>query len=417
LRLGLDQSQACARFAGEQAGAQDAWHSADVQRLLRIRSDILATVTPVEPEDVPASGAAGRWLAAPSLARAAFPPFTCAAMDGYAVLAADVPGPATLPVTQTLYAGDVPAAPLRPGEAARIFTGAPLPPGADAVIREESTREAAGAVTFHAAARVGENVRQAGEDVAAGALALEAGTRLGARQLALLAAVGVSAVTVRRRPRVAVISTGDEVVSGRTPDSNGAAVAGLCAALGAEVTRASAPDRLDVVAEAIAAALAASDAVLTIGGVSVGVKDLVPEALARVGAEVRVHGVPMKPGKPFLFATTARGVPVMGLPGSPSACLVAFEVFARPMLLARAGAARPARRAVPLRLAEAAEGRPGRARLLWASVEEDGRVRPVGRDAAQVRGPALADALVCLPSDVGDLPEGAEVTAWLLEEP
>jgi molybdopterin molybdotransferase len=130
---------------------------------------------------------------------------------------------------------------------------------------------------------------------------------------------------------------------------------------------------------------------------------------------VRVHGVPMKPGKPFLFARAGE-VPVFGLPGSPSACLVAFEMFARPALLARAGAARRMRPELSLRLAEPAAGKPGRARLLWARVEPDGRVRPLGRDAAQVRGPALADALVLLGEGAGDLAAGEEVTAWLLDD-
>ncbi|BDG06253.1 molybdopterin molybdotransferase MoeA [Anaeromyxobacter oryzae] len=386
-----------------------------MDRLLRIRAEILATIQPLPAEQVTAGAARGRWLAAAALARVASPPHTCAAMDGYAVRAADVTGAAILPVRQTVYAGDVPAEPLAAGEAARIFTGATLPAGADAVVREEVTREEHGRVQFRDAARPGENVRRAGEDVEAGGVALPAGVRVGARQAALLAAVGVTAVSVRARPRVAVISTGDEVVSGRTPDSNGPAIAALVSALGGEPLRRSAGDRLEAVEAAIAAALRESDAVLTIGGVSIGVRDLVPAALERLGADVRVHGVPMKPGKPFLFARAAER-PVLGLPGSPSACLVAFEVFARPALLALAGAARTGRRAVPLRLAEATAGKPGRARLLWAAVEPDGRVRPVGRDAAQVRGPALADALVCLPSGAGDLPEGAEVTTWLLDD-
>ncbi|WP_242396035.1 molybdopterin molybdotransferase MoeA [Anaeromyxobacter oryzisoli] len=386
-----------------------------MDRLLRIRDDILGTIAPLPAEEVPTADSGGRYLAAAALARVAAPPHTCSAMDGYAVRAQDVRGAASLPIRQTIYAGDVPAAPLAAGEAARIFTGATLPEGADAVVREEAARERDGRVELPGAARAGENVRRAGEDVAAGGVALPPGARVGARQAALLAAVGVQAISARARPRVAVISTGDEVVSGRTPDSNGAAIAGLLRALGAEPLRRTAADRLETVEEAIAAALRDADAVVTIGGVSVGVRDLVPEALARVGAEVRVHGVPMKPGKPFLFARAA-GKPVFGLPGSPSACLVAFEVFARPALLALAGAARTGRRVVPLRLAEAVTGKPGRARLLWATVEDGGRVRPVGRDAAQVRGPALADALVCLPSDAGELPEGAEVTAWLLDD-
>jgi molybdopterin molybdotransferase len=384
-----------------------------MDRLLRIRDGILAALRPTSPEQVTSGESAGRWLAADALARVQAPPYTCAAMDGYAVRAADVTGPARLRVTQTVYAGDIPAAPVAPGEAARIFTGATLPEGADAVVREEGTHVDEGAVRFTAATRAGENVRRAGEDVAVGGVALPAGVRVGARQAALLLAVGATAVTVRRRPRVALLSTGDEVVAGRTPDSNGVAVAALARALGAEVEHRRVRDRLDEVVAALRAALGSADAVITIGGVSVGAKDLVPAALDLLGADVRVHGVPMKPGKPFLFAL-AGGVPVLALPGSPSACLAAFEVFARPALLALAGATRTTRLSVPVRLASPAEGRPGRARLLWASLEPDGRARPLGRDSAQVRGPALADALLCVPADAGDLAEGAEVTAWLL---
>jgi molybdopterin molybdotransferase len=385
-----------------------------MERLLGIRDGIVGAIAPVGVEDVDLEAAVGRYLATAPRARVPAPPHTCSAMDGYAVRAGDVAGPCALPVIGAVYAGDVPRA-LAPGEAMRIFTGATLPQGADAVVREEAVRAEGSLASFAAAARPGENVRRAGEDVAAGDLALAPGTRVGARQAALLAAVGATHVSVHRRIRVAVLSTGDEVVSGRTPDSNGAALAALVRALGADPSRRAVGDRLDEVAAAITAALAEADAVVTVGGVSVGERDHVPAALARLGADVRVHGVPMKPGKPFLFAL-AGGKPVFGLPGSPSACLVAFEVFARPALLALAGAARRERPALPLRLAEAAAGRPGRARILWARLEPGGRARPVGRDAAQVRGPALADALLLVPADAGDLPEGAEVTAWLLDD-
>lgn len=385
-----------------------------MEKLLSIRDRLVATVSPLGAEVVPLADAAGRYLAAPALAVRAAPPDTCSAMDGFAVRAADVPGPVTLPVGQVVYAGGQAGA-LPPGQAARIFTGAPLPAGADAVVREEVVTAGEGSAAFRHAARLGENVRPAGEDVAAGGLALPAGARLGPRQRALLSAVGVAEVEVTRRPRVVIVSTGDEVVAGRTPDSNGLAVAGLCQAAGAEVERLSAPDRLEALTAILQAALARADLLVTIGGVSVGERDLVPAALAACGAEALVHGVPMKPGKPFLFARRG-AVPVLGLPGSPSACLVAFEVFGRPALLARSGAATRLRPALRAPLAEAADGRPGRARLLWGRLEADGRVRPVGRDAAQVRGPALADLLICLGSGAGDLAEGAEVTAWLLGE-
>jgi molybdopterin molybdotransferase len=333
-----------------------------MERLLGIRDGIVGAIAPVGVEDVDLEAAVGRYLATAPRARVPAPPHTCSAMDGYAVRAGDVAGPCALPVIGAVYAGDVPRA-LAPGEAMRIFTGATLPQGADAVVREEAVRAEGSLARFAAAARPGENVRRAGEDVAAGDLALAPGTRVGARQAALLAAVGATHVSVHRRIRVAVLSTGDEVVSGRTPDSNGAALAALVRALGADPSRRAVGDRLDEVAAAITAALAEADAVVTVGGVSVGERDHVPAALARLGADVRVHGVPMKPGKPFLFAL-AGGKPVFGLPGSPSACLVAFEVFARPALLALAGAARRERPALPLRLAEAAAGRPGRARIL-----------------------------------------------------
>jgi molybdopterin molybdotransferase len=383
-------------------------------RLQAIRDSVLRDLRPVEVEDVPAPDAAGRILAAPVVARTAAPPFDCSAMDGYAVRAADVAGPVLLPVVATVFAGDVPA-PLPPGAAARIYTGATLPPGADAVVREESVATEGDRARFAHPARPGENVRPAGEDLPAGAEALAAGLRVGPRQAALLAAIGAGRVRVHRRPRVVVIATGDEVVSGRVPDSNTPAIAGLARAAGAEVSLRGAADRLEAVRDALAAAVAEADLVLTIGGVSVGARDLVPAALGALGAEIRVHGVPMKPGKPFLFAL-AGATPVLGLPGSPSACLVAFEVFARPALLARAGAARRLRPALRLPLGEAVSGKPGRARLLWARVAADGRVHPGGRDAAQVRGPALADALAVLPADAGDLAPGAEVETWLLDD-
>ncbi len=384
-----------------------------MERLRRIRDEVVGLVRPTPGELVALGDAAGRWLSEPVHAVIAAPPATCSAMDGYAVRSADVPGPARLRLRATVYAGDPAGAPLGPGEAERVLTGAVLPPGADAVVREEAAKLEGSEVVFSAPARPGENVRRAGEDVAAGGLALPPGVRLGARQRALLHAVGVERVRVHRRPRVRVVSTGDEVVSGRIPDSNGLAIAGLCEAVGAEVSRDRARDRIEEVLRAIDAGRRAGELVVTIGGASVGLRDLVPQALAELGAEVRVHGVPMKPGKPFLFALL-EGSPVAGLPGSPSACLAAFEVFVRPALLAICGAARTLRSEVVVPLAEPVSGRPGRARLLWARLEAGGRARPLGRDAAQIAGPALADALLVVPSDAGELGEGAEVAAWLL---
>ena len=376
---------------------------------------MLEAIKSLGAERVALREAAGRFLAAVARAEQAAPPFTCSAMDGYAVRHADVRGPVELLVREVTYAGDLPGGPVGPGEAVRIFTGAPLPPGADAVVREESTEVRGDRVFFRHEARAGENVRPAGEDVGAGGEALPAGTRLGPRQVALLEAVGCKEVEVHRQVRVALLATGDEVVRGRTPDSNGTALEGLLLECGFEVHRTAVGDDVAALRSALAAALAGADALVTVGGVSVGEKDLVASALAGLGGEIRVHGVPMKPGKPFLFALLD-GKPVLGLPGSPSACLVAFEVFARPALLRLAGAGRVERPRVFLPVAEPCEGRPGRARFLWATIDPEGKVRPVGRDAAQVRGPALAQALLRIPEGAGDVPEGQEVETWLLGE-
>jgi molybdopterin molybdotransferase len=386
-----------------------------VERLESHRIKVIEAIKSLESERVVLSACRGRILARAPLARRAAPPFTCSAMDGYAVRHGDVPGPVELLLGQVLYAGDAPGPGIGPGEAARIFTGAPLPAGADAVVREESAERRGGRVFFRHGARRGENVRMAGEDVAGGGEALPAGIRIGPRQLALLEAVGCLELEVHRRPRVALLSTGDEVLGRRTPDSNGVALEGLLEEAGVEVLRGAVADDAIRVREALDDALARADAVVTIGGVSIGEKDLVAGALAALGGDLLVHGVPMKPGKPFLFAL-AGGKPVFGLPGSPSACLVAFEVFARPALLRLAGAARIFRPVAWLPLAEGCDGRPGRSRFLWALLGPDGRVRPVGRDAAQVRGPALAQALIRIAEGAGDLPEGERVETWLLEE-
>jgi molybdopterin molybdotransferase len=400
------------RKSSDTGGAR--WHHPGVDRLEPFRRKVIDAVGPVGAERVALEASTGRYLASPARAIVSAPPYTCSAMDGYAVRHEDVTGPTELAVREVRFAGDLPGASIARGEAARIFTGAPLPPGADAVVREESTEGRDGRVLVRHGVARGENVRLAGEDVAAGGEALPAGTLVGPRQAALLEAVGCGEVEVRRRVRVALLATGDEVVKGRIPDSNGAAIAGLLEACGLSVRRSAVGDDPAALRAALADAAGSADAVVTLGGVSVGEKDLVAGALDGLGAETRVHGVPMKPGKPFLFALLG-GKPVMGLPGSPSACLVAFEVFARPALLALAGAARVERVRAFLPLAAPCEGRPGRARFVWASIEPDGRVRPIGRDAAQVRGPALAQALVRIPEGSGDVPEGERVEAWLLD--
>jgi molybdopterin molybdotransferase len=385
-----------------------------MDRILAIRDQLLGSVSALGEETVPLGSAMGRFLAADICARVSSPPESCSAMDGYAVRAKEVAADGSLRVAATVFAGERPE-PLASGDAARIFTGAPLPEGADAVVMQEQVDAADGRVRFRGPVAAGENVRVAGEDLRQGALALPSGTRLGARQVALLTAVGVGEVPVVRRPRVAVITTGDEIAGGSVPDSNGPAVAGVLRAVGAQVESSRVGDRLEPLTRALVDALASADAVVTVGGVSVGERDHVAAAVARAGAECRVHGVPMKPGKPFLFAL-AGTKPIFGLPGSPSACLVALEVFVRPAVLALAGAARRFRRSLRVTLSEPIAGKGGRARLLWATVDAAGRARWLGRDIAQVRGPALADALLLVPAQAADLPAGSEVEAWLLDD-
>jgi len=385
-----------------------------MDNLLFHRERVLGRIRPIGSERVSLASAFGRVLAEPAVACQPAPPFTCSAMDGFAIRFRDL-GSDSLEVAATYYAGDVPGNTLLRGQAARIFTGAPLPEGADTVVREEAAREEGGRVRFVGTAREGEHVRLRGEDVALGAEALPAGVRLGARQLGLCAAVVLEELAVFRRPRAAVIATGDEVVAGSVPNSNGLALALALTSAGVEASLSAAPDELDAIAAALRRALETHDAVLTIGGVSVGAKDFVPRAVAQLGGEQVIHGVPMKPGKPFLFAE-ALGRPIFGLPGSPSACLVAFEVFVRPALLRLAGRSSVERTMLELPVAAPLSSRDERTRLFWARIEADGTVRPIGRDAAQVRGPAIADALIELPAGRGDVAVGERVRVRLLGE-
>lgn len=369
---------------------------------------------PVEAQEVELGQAAGRFLSEPVVAPRAAPPYRCAAMDGWAVRSGDV-GPRRS-VAPPAWAGDGPGRRLGPGEAVRIFTGAPVPEGADAVCPEELADDEWGTVVLKAAVRPGEHVREEGEDVAVGSVAVPAGSRLGPRAFGLCAGLGIQRVRVRRVVRVALLATGDELVRGRIGDSNGQAIGRALQALGCEVDYRLVPDDAPVLREAFAAALRApADLVLSTGGVSVGEKDLVPAAVAALGARTLFHGVAMKPGKPA-FAAELGGRLVLGLPGSPSACLVAFEVLARPVVLALSGAVRLERRCLGLPLATDLDGRPGRTRFHWARLTDGGAVEPLGRDTAQLRGPALADVLLQVPATVGALAVGARVDAWLLEE-
>jgi molybdopterin molybdotransferase len=311
------------------------------------RARLLAQAQPISgTETLPALQALGRVLAAPLHSTIAVPPLDASQMDGYALRAADVSAvPVTLPVSQRIPAGQV-GAPLAAGTAARIFTGAPLPPGADAIVMQEATSPAGeGAIAIAEAPRAGQWIRRAGSDIAIGQQVIAAGERLFAPQLGLAASVGCAQLTVRRRVRVALFSTGDELVMpgeplppGRIYNSNRTMLAALLQMLGCEVQDLGiVPDRLDATRAAFVAASAQADLIITSGGVSVGEEDHVKPAVQSEGA-LDLWQVAMKPGKPLAFGQV-RDVPFIGLPGNPVSSFVTFLLFARPFILARQGAA------------------------------------------------------------------------------
>ena len=313
-------------------------------------SRIVATVRRLPSIGLNLLDAQGCVLAQDVTSEVPLPGFTNSAMDGYAVHAADLgaaseTAPVTLPVVHDIAAGNTQALSLAPGQSMRIMTGAPMPHGADAVVAVELTDGGLAKVTFLAPVSVGRSVRQAGQDVAAGDLVMRSGTRLGPRQIALLAAVGCGRVSVTPKPRVVVISTGDELIEagtrpgfGQVVDSNGlmlnAAVRSIeCIPFRVGCVR----DDARTFLSTIESQLLRADAVITTGGVSMGAYDTVKEVLSRVGT-MRFDKVAMQPGMPQGFGVLGEDeVPVFPLPGNPVSAMVSFEVFVAPALRLMAG--------------------------------------------------------------------------------
>jgi molybdopterin molybdotransferase len=317
-----------------------------------------------EVETVSTFDALGRVLAADVVSMIDVPPQDNSSMDGYAVRVADVTVDAVLPVSQRIPAGQV-GAPLAPGSVARIFTGAQVPLGADAIVMQEQAEAAGeGAVRFSAAPQPGQWIRRRGEDVRAGATVLASGTRLAPQSLGLAATVGAAALEVVRRPRVALFSTGDELVMpGTVPpsalppgaiyNSNRFTLRGLLQAAGCEVTDLGiVPDRLDATREALRRAASDHDLILTSGGVSVGEEDHIRPAVAAEG-RVELWQVAIKPGKPLAFGAVRRGqggeALFMGLPGNPVSSFVTFFLAVAPVLRALQGAEPALPAPLPLR--------------------------------------------------------------------
>jgi molybdopterin molybdotransferase len=398
---------------------------ADAQaRILAALSD----VAPLPPERVPLADALGRALAEDLAAGADLPSFDASTMDGYALRAADAAGPgARLPVAFEVFAGRPAAAPLAAGTCCRIYTGAPLPEGADTVEQQEQVRRSGRAAVFLRPAERGRFVRPRGSDVAAGEVALPSGAPLDPGAIALAAGLGRAELLVHRRPRVVILPTGDEVVPvGRVPqpgqivETNGHALAAAARDAGADpILLPAARDDAGALRRALAAARGA-DVLVTTGGVSVGARDLVRAALAAAGARLDFWRVAMRPGKPFTFGRWGEAA-VFGLPGNPVSALVTFELFVRPALRALAGLAGAGRLRITVRLAAAQTKPPElevylRARLTAAR----GQVVAIplrSQSSGDLSSGAGLDALAVLPAGRRRVARGARVEAIVLRPP
>lgn len=431
--------------------------AASGQRLLPLEEAlerILDGVATLPAEVSPLHEAAGRVLAADLYADTALPPWDNSAMDGFAVRSANVTGasrerPVRLRVTGEVAAGRSAERTVRSGTTVRIMTGAPLPAGADAVVPVEMTSAWRGPrasstvalprfVEIHGAVAPGEHVRRREDDVAVGSRVMVAGQRVTAGAVALAAAVGRDRVSVVRRPRLAIVATGDEVIApgepvqpGRIHDANSAGLAVLARRAGAATrTLGIAGDDMAAVGSLLREAIAWADVVVATGGVSVGVRDVVKDAFDEVGS-VDFWRVAVQPGKPLAFGRAERptgapaGDPILlfGLPGNPVSAYVTFELFVRPVLRALAGLPPHARHIGRAVLADRVTKSPERRAFLRVRLgpgPTPGRL-PVaslsgGQGSHMISALAAADALAVVPEGIEALEAGSEVEIWPLEE-
>jgi molybdopterin molybdotransferase len=370
------------------------------------------------------------------------PPWDNSAMDGYAVRASDVRSatrerPVTLAVLEAVAAGQLPTQPLGPGQATRIFTGGPLPAGADTVIRQEDTEPGdprQGRVRIVAGSDAGKNVRSRGEDLRRGALALAAGTPLGPAHLGVLASIAHGQPLVHPAPRVAFLGSGDEIVdldraeeilAGRKiATSNSYTLFGMIRrAGGVPVDLGVARDSKDSLREHLAGARGdGADLLVTTAGVSVGEHDLVRNVLTELGCDMKLWRIRMRPGAPLGFGVLG-ATPWIGLPGNPVSTMVTFELFVRPAIRRMLGHPLPFRRTVPVCVAEAITLGPKLQHFLRAVVEPSG---PAGTLTARLTGPqgsgiltsmARANALLIVPEERSDVAAGETLPALLLDDP
>lgn len=413
-------------------------HNHDLYPILSVEDaleKVLSAFAPLETERIPVLEGLGRVLTEDVFAPGDIPPHANTAMDGYAVIAADTRGaspetPKTLKVIENLGAGYVAERTVAPGTAIRIMTGAPLPDGADAVIRFEKTEQEGDQVRLFSEVPVGENVRFAGEDVRAGERVLAAGTPLRPQEIGMLAALGHATVAVIRRPRVAILATGDELVDidqplgpGKIRNANGYSNAAQVLKYGGTpLMLGIARDSIDDLTSKIATGLAqGADLLLTSGGVSVGDFDVVKQVLTAEG-EMTFWRVRMKPGKPLAFGKITadvdgvrRTIPVLGMPGNPVSTMISFELFVRPAILKMLGCTKLERPTFSAILDDEIPEKDDRRHYLRVRIEErDGvyHAKLTGEQGSGIlKSMVLANGLAIIPEDWSCAPAGARVRA------
>ena len=395
---------------------------------------VLAAAPVLGAETVAVREALGRVLAEPVVSRRRLPPDDCSAMDGYALRRSDVMGssreaPVALEVVFEIAAGSHAPRPLAAGEAARIFTGAPVPAGADSVVRQEDTKREATRVLIEVEPLDGEHVRGAGEDIAVGDCVLLAGDVVRAPQAGLLSSLGRSVVAVHQRPRVAILSGGDELVEpdidasgGRIVSSNSYALSALCLESGADpLYLGIARDQPDDIAKRLKAGLQA-DCIVSSAGVSVGDRDYMREVLEDLGCRLDFWGVHMKPGYPLVFGSFPDRVQplVFGLPGNPVSAMVTFEQFVRPVLRKMSGHQTWFRTRVRARLSHELEKKAGRTHFVRVRLAQENGVLVASSTGNQSSGVlssmARAHGLLLFPAEATKLAAGDTVEVQVLDE-
>ena len=397
------------------------------------RSRILAHFGPLQPETLPILEALDRVLAEDVYSDMDIPPLANTAMDGYAVRSEDTKNaseatPVRLKVVADLAAGYVLDRPVQPGEAVRIMTGAPMPEGADAVAPFEQVEVDGDEVILFKPYPQWKNVRHAGEDVQKGQLVLAKGTVLRPQEIGMLAALGRPTVQVHRRPRVAVLSTGDEVIDvtepwrpGKIRDANGYSVSALILKYGGEPVRLGiAPDTIEALTDKIREALALGvDFILTSGGVSMGDFDVVKKVLASEG-EMRFWRARMKPGKPMAFGVI-QGVPLLGLPGNPVSSMISFELFARPAILTMLGKKKLEKPVIDAILVEPVKRKDNRRHYLrvWLETQDGQTYAHLTGDQGSgiLLSMVRADGLAIISEELNSTPPNFPVKVMMLDWP